>query len=161
MQPGITSTQIGAIGESAAAIGLVLASGGRLAPFEPFADDDGIDILIYDKVSKRVIPLQVKSRTKVDNEKAKTVQFDVRKATFSDKGGSHLLAQLLDGSGLVCAWLIPMSDLKSTDKDGKTKYTVVACANATSQDRFTPYRCSSMAEVADRLISEFDRIGLT
>lgn len=151
----LTTTQIGAVGESAAATGLVLASGGRLAPFRPYADDDGIDLLIYDKVSKGVIPLQVKSRTKVDNKKARTVQFDVRKATFADEGGSHLLAQLLDGNSLVCAWLIPMSDLKSAGKDGETKYIVVASAKITSKDRYTPYRYFTHEDLARAVISLF------
>lgn len=149
----LTTTQIGAVGESVAATGLVLASGGRLAPFRPYADDDGIDLLIYDKVSKAVMPLQVKSRTKVDNEKAMTVQFDTRKATFSDEGSSHLLALLLDGSELACAWLIPMVDLRQVSKESKTKYAVVASAKTTSNDRFTPYRHFSHEDLAKAVIA--------
>ena len=53
----LTSTQIGAIGEAIVAAELTLASGGRLAPFKPFADDDGIDLLIYDKVTKRALKI--------------------------------------------------------------------------------------------------------
>lgn len=151
----LTTTQIGAIGESVAATGLVLASGGRLAPFKPYADDDGIDLLIYDKASKAVMPLQVKSRTKVDNEKAMTVQFDTRKATFSDEGGSRLLALLLDGTDLACAWLIPMADLKQGSRESKTKYTVVASAKTTSNDRFTPYRHFSHGDLAQAVIAAF------
>ena len=45
----VTATQKGAIGESIVAIQLIVESGGRLSPFEPLADDDGIDLLIYDK----------------------------------------------------------------------------------------------------------------
>ena len=92
----LTATQIGAIGESVVAAGLTLASRGRLAPFKPFADDDGIDLLIYDKETKRALPIQVKSRTKFDNEKAQTLQFDVQRSTFTDGGRSHLLAVLLE-----------------------------------------------------------------
>ncbi|MCH8158120.1 MAG: hypothetical protein IID18_10300 [Nitrospinae bacterium] len=44
---GITTTQIGAIGEHIAASQLMLASQGRLSPFLPMADDDGIDLLIF------------------------------------------------------------------------------------------------------------------
>lgn len=151
----LTTTQIGAVGESTAATGLVLASGGRLAPFKPFADDDGIDLLIYDKVSKAVMPLQVKSRTKVDNDKAMTVQFDIRKATFADEGGSHLLAQLLNGSDLECAWLIPMTDLRHGSTENKTKYSVVASAKSTSNDRYTPYRHFSHEDLARAVVSVF------
>lgn len=57
----LTSTQIGAIGESVVAVGLTLTSQGRLAPFKPFADDDGIDLLIYDK--EGLVTLTKNSRT--------------------------------------------------------------------------------------------------
>lgn len=149
---GLTSTQIGAIGESVVAIGLTLASRGRLAPFSPFADDDGIDLLIYDKETKRAIPIQVKSRTKFDNDKAQTVQFDVQKSTFTDKGGSHLLAVLLDGANLVCAWLVPMNEMVDTARDGGNKLIIVPSAKPTSNDRFTPYRRHSFEEITQDLI---------
>jgi hypothetical protein len=42
----ITSTQTGAVGELTIAAGLIVASDGRLAPFKPVADDDGIDLLV-------------------------------------------------------------------------------------------------------------------
>ncbi len=151
----LTTTQIGAMGESLAATQLVLASQGRLAPFKPYADDDGIDLLIYDKASRSVVPLQVKSRMKVDNEKAQTVQFDVRKATFAEEGGSHLLAQLLSGSDLVCAWLIPMSVLKGLGNGRGSKYSVVASAKVTSEDKFAAYRYFNHEDLVGALISAF------
>ena len=149
---GITSTQIGAIGESVVATRLVLFSKGRLAPFIPFADDDGIDLLIYDKSTKRVVPLQVKSRTKLDNEAAGTVQFDVQMSTFSEEAGSHLLAVLLDGAEIVCNWLIPMAELRRTARADRGKLRIVPSTKATSKDRFTPYREFEFALVVDRLV---------
>ena len=148
----LTSTQIGAIGESVVAAGLTLASQGRLAPFKPFADDDGIDLLIYDKETKRALPIQVKSRTKFDNDKAQTVQFDVQRSTFTDEGGSHLLAVLLDGTDVVCSWLIPMSKLQAEARPGKNKLTIVPSAKPTSNDRYTSYRRHSFGDVAKDLI---------
>ena len=61
----LTSTQIGAIGEDIVASGLMIASHGRLSPFQPVADDDGIDLLIYDKKTGKALPIQVKSRLSV------------------------------------------------------------------------------------------------
>jgi len=151
----LTSTQIGAIGEAAVAMGLTLASSGRLAPFKPFADDDGIDLLIYDKVTKRALPIQVKSRTKVDDIKAQTVQFDVQRSTYSDRGESHLLAVLLDGADLVCSWLVPMNEMQDAARAGKNKLTIVPSAKPTSNDRYTPYRRHSFEEVAQDLIRTF------
>ena len=58
----MTDTQIGTIGEMTVASQLMLASGGRFSPFLPFADDDGIDLIIYDKVTGISLPVQVKAR---------------------------------------------------------------------------------------------------
>lgn len=58
-----SSTQIGAVAENPVANALMVESAGRLSPFSPVADDDGIDLLIYDKESGRALPAQVKSRT--------------------------------------------------------------------------------------------------
>ena len=59
----MTQTQIGTIGEVTVAAQLMLASGGRFSPFLPFADDDGIDLIVYDKVTGVSLPVQVKART--------------------------------------------------------------------------------------------------
>ena len=58
----LTSTQIGAIGEDIVASGLMIASGGRLSPFQPVAAADGIDLHIYDKKTGKALSIQVKSR---------------------------------------------------------------------------------------------------
>ena len=73
----ITTTQIGAIGEHIAASQLMLASQGRLSPFLPMADDDGIDLLIFDKVTRSTLPIQIKSRTGIDQTTGRPVQFAV------------------------------------------------------------------------------------
>lgn len=152
---GITTTQIGAIGESLVATSLVFASDGRLAPFIPFADDDGIDLLIYDKVSKSTIPLQVKSRTKFDNQRSETVQFDVRSNTFSEESGTQLLAILLDGMEITCSWLIPMSELRQNSMHRKNKLSIVPSAKITSKDRYTYFRHHSIDSVVETLIRSF------
>ena len=151
----LTQTQIGAIGESLVAAELVFASNGRLAPFTPFADDGGIDLLIFDKHTKGALPIQVKSRLKVDDEKAQTVQFDVRKATFSDGGNSHLIAILVNRTNLLCAWLIPMGDIRMKDDTKRDTYRVVASAKPTSNDQYSSYRYSNYEDLARAVIALF------
>ena len=107
------------------------AGGHLIVRFDaPVTDDPvnpyGIDLLIYDKVTKRALPLQIKNRAKFDNAKAQTVQFDVRKSTFSERGGSHLLAVLLDKSKFVCGWLVPMSDLQNVARANRAKFSAIA-----------------------------------
>ena len=102
-----TSTQIVAIAENMVANALMLESGGRLSPFSPVADDDGIDLLVYDKESGASIPVQIKSRTvtlkkRDSHERGNAVHFEIRSATFKSDRFAYLVAVLLteDGAGI-------------------------------------------------------------
>ena len=148
----VSTTQLGAIGEALVATQLILSSQGQLAPFTPFADDDGIDLLVYDKFSKRSQPLQIKSRSKVDDPDAQTVQFDVRISTYSEEGNGHLIAVLMHGMSIECAWLIPMSELKQVARKAPGKFVVVASAKPSSNDRYSQFRHFDFDDLADALI---------
>ena len=56
----LTQTQIGSIGEVTVAAQLMLLSHGRLSPFLPFADDEGIDLIVSDKLTGESLPVQTK-----------------------------------------------------------------------------------------------------
>ena len=57
--------------------------------------------------------MQVKARTGLDNDRAGTVQFDVRLATFAAEGAGFIAAVLMDGvcslHGLSRRKILPMS----------------------------------------------------
>lgn len=148
----MTQTQIGTIGEMAVAAQLMLGSDGRFSPFLPFADDDGIDLIVYDKLAGRSLPVQVKARTSAKLGKSDTIMFDVRRKTFNNHDGSFLLAILLDMDGglIERAWLIPMSQLGQVACVNTNKLSITPSAKAASKDRYTTYRCTDMAEVAER-----------
>ncbi len=154
----MTQTQIGTIGEVTVAAQLMLGSHGRFSPFLPFADDDGIDLIVYDKVTGLSLPVQVKARTSAKLGKSDTIMFDVRRKTFSDHDGAFLLAILLDMTGglIQRAWLIPMSELDSIARVGAEKLSITPSAKQGSKDRYTPYRCADMADVAQRLATHLD-----
>lgn len=154
----LSQTQIGTIGEVTVAAQLMLASEGRFSPFLPFADDSGIDLIIYDKETGGSLPVQVKARTSATLGKSETVQFDVRSKTFSDHAGSFLLAILLDMTGgqILRAWLIPMSELGEVARVKSEKLSITPSAKEAARDRYTPYRCADMAEVARRLADYLD-----
>jgi hypothetical protein len=156
--PYMTQTQVGTIGEVTVAAQLMLASGGRLSPFLPFADDDGIDLIVYDKVTGVSLPVQVKARTSAKLGKSDTILFDVRRKTFSEHADSFLLAILLDMSGGLIrrAWLIPMSELGKVARVNTEKLSITPSAKDGSNDRYTPYRCSDMAAVAERMARHLD-----
>lgn len=154
----MTQTQIGAIGEVTVAAQLMLGSEGRFSPFLPFADDDGIDLIVYDKVTGASLPMQVKARTSGRLGKSDTILFDVRRKTFSDHDGAFLLAILLDMTGglIQRAWLIPMAELAGIARARPDKLSITPSAKEGSNDRYTPYRCAGMAEVAERLAAWLD-----
>ncbi len=154
----MTDTQIGTIGEMTVAAQLMLASDGRFSPFLPFADDDGIDLIVYDKVTGISLPVQVKARTSAKLGKSDTILFDVRRKTFSEHEHSFLLAILLDMAGgqIRRAWLIPMAELSHVARVKPEKLSITPSAKEGSRDRYTPYRCTDMAEVAQRLAAYLD-----
>ena len=149
----LTSTQIGAVGEALIAAGLTIASQGRLSPFKPFADDDGLDLLLFDKVLKKSTPVQIKCRTKVDDERAQTVQFDIRLKTFAREGCGVVLCALLDGLSIRSIWLFEAAQLQTLARITSEKLTVVASIKPTSRDKFQPCRCDTLATVVDKILS--------
>ena len=154
----LTTSQIGKVGESLAASQLMLASGGRLSPFLPLADDDGIDLVLLDKVTAAALTIQVKSRTRVDDKKAQTVEFNVRLATFAARANAYMLGLLFDetGQGIQTAWLVPNAELEQVSNRRPDKLVLTPSAKSTSNDRYTPYRCRSIAEVCQRLLDTLD-----
>ncbi len=163
-----TSTQIGAIAENLVANALMVESGGRLSPFAPVADDDGIDLLIYDKKSGRAMPVQVKSRTitlkkRGSQQRGNVVHFEVRAATFRSNRYAYLIAVLLseDASRIECAWLLPMRELPTIASARTSKYVIRASRSLTSSDRYSQYQCKDMNALVARLLKTFDSPGLS
>jgi hypothetical protein len=59
----LTSTQVGVIGENLLVNAVMKESDGRLSPFRPIADDDGLDVLFFDKDTGNSVAMQLKCRT--------------------------------------------------------------------------------------------------
>ncbi|MCK4624561.1 MAG: hypothetical protein KAV00_04565 [Phycisphaerae bacterium] len=157
---GLSSTQKGALAENIVGNELMLQSQGRLTPFKPMADDDGIDLLIYDKQTRISIPLQVKSRAKGLNKSPNICHFGVQTATFSKSKNTYLIAVLMteDMRSVERAWLIPMRILPRLARDGKTKFVVRPNWSDSSKDKYSTYRCRDMAEVTQRLLRAFSAL---
>ncbi len=157
----VTATQKGAIGESIVAIQLILKSDGRLSPFEPLADDDGIDLLIYDKQTGYAAPIQVKTRTGTVKRHPNIVHFEVRRATFDSNVDGFVLAVLLDPDGykVVRAWLLPMGELPGVAGSNENRFVIRPSMKMGSKDKYSRFRCEGIAGVAERLREHFDRIS--
>lgn len=151
----LTSTQKGSIGEAMAGVQLMLASGGRLTPFRPVADDDGTDLLVLDKVTGRVSKVQVKARFAARCSPPATVQFDVRLSTFAAQIDNWLLAILVDPlEGTIwSSWMIPSETLRDIAMPRGDKLVITPSPTATSRDRYATWRQQGMAGAALSLMN--------
>lgn len=154
----LSSTQLGKIGETIVGAQLMLISSGRLTPFLPLADDDGVDLVVRDKVTGATVPLQIKCRVAKEGDTLGYTQFDVRAATFRRDAGTFLLAILMNlrNGEVERAWLIPSAELPEIASQKADKLTITPNPSPSSQDRYTPYRCQSLQEVVERLATWLD-----
>jgi hypothetical protein len=150
--PKLSSTQIGAIGENLLVNRMMRASNGRLSPFKPVADDDGLDVLFFDKETGNSVAIQLKCRTHTDG-KGKTAQFDVRKKTFKGEHHAYLVAALFneDMNGFVCRWFIPMKELDRLGGAKTDKYVIRP--RAEGADKYKDFRCESDGKLAQQIIN--------
>lgn len=162
----LTTTQIGAIGEDIVASGLMIASGGRLSPFQPVADDDGIDLLIYVKKTGKALPIQVKSRLSAikkpgKSERGNTVHFEIRAVSVRSERHAYLLAILLtkDLRNIERAWLIPMSDIADTlnKKRTQNKYIMRANKSLDTNDKYKQYQLKNLQAISEKLGAIFEK----
>lgn len=151
----MSSSQKGKIAEYFVATALIAASSGRLSPFVPICDDHGVDLIVRDKESGRCISVQVKSWLAYGPiEGRNTVQFDVRKATYSADPNSILLALVLDAHRMAIevSWLIPMPALPELAMERAGKYALVPSRSPHSRDRYSGFRCDSPISIVDALL---------
>ncbi len=152
---GVSSTQKGAVGEQLIAAWLIIASEGRLSPFQPIADDGGIDLLVYDKKTGAAIPLQIKTRTKTLRKNPLAAHFELRKATFNAGLDGCLLAVSLSpspmGAEFRCGWLIPLRKLESVANNRESKFVIRPSSAASTSDRYQEFQCLGIRDVAERI----------
>lgn len=149
----LTSTQRGKIAELHVATALMAQSGGRLSPFEPMSDDHGIDLVVIDKATGRAMPIQVKSWLLSPDRPVKNVQFDVRKATFSEMKGGVIIAVVMDPDTLAMtvAWLVPLRDLPTLATEQPTKFVMAPSRMEGSTDRYVGHRHTNIASLTQAL----------
>jgi hypothetical protein len=163
----LSSTQIGAIGENLLVNAVMKASDGRLSPFQPVADDDGLDVLFFDKLTGNSVAIQLKCRTVTlyrpgTQDRGNSVHFEVRKATFSEARRAHLVAALFneDLTQFVATWFMPLSLLPRLARTSAEKWVIRPSKAEASGDRFTPYRYLTADDLVRRMIVVCESRGL-
>ena len=157
---GLSSTQIGAIGENILANAVMKASEGRLSPFQPVADDDGLDVLFFDKKTGKSVAIQLKCRTvtikkRHSEERGNAVHFQVRQATINEARQAYLVGALLneDLTDFIATWFVPMTKLPKIAYSISDHYVIRPSKSETSRDKYTRYRCHSAQDLAERIIT--------
>jgi hypothetical protein len=112
-----------------------------------------MDLLLFDKLTRKAVPLQIKSRRSWDNAKAQTVQFDLRLKTFASEGEGYVLCIKLDRIGIDTLWLVPAAEFGRLARKSPTHLIVVPSTKPSSKDRLSPYRGKDFGEVAARIIA--------
>lgn len=143
----LSTTQIGRIAESLVASTLILASGGRLSPFTALSDDCGVDLVVLDKMTSRTLCIQVKCRS--ENDRRRSVQYGVRKASFRSDTQRYLLAFPFNpkNPALTQSWFIPMVRLPEVAVEKKDRYAISPSTAAGSRDRCSKYRRDHVSDL--------------
>lgn len=156
----LSSTQVGAIGENLLVNAVMKASDGRLSPFQPLADDDGLDVLFFDKLTGNSVAIQLKCRAvtlkkRNSQERGNTVHFQVRKATFKEARRAYLVAALMDEdlTHFLATWLMPLAVLPEIGGSRTKNWVIRPSKGAGSADRFVAYRCTTADELAQRIVA--------
>ena len=156
----LSSTQIGAIGENLLVNAVMKASDGRLSPFQPLADDDGLDVLFFDKLTGNSAAIQLKCRREAlfkpgTKERGNSVHFEVRKSTFNDARRAYLVAALFNEemTHFIATWFMPLALLPHVARNSADKWVIRASKATNTADRFITYRCLTDHELALRIIA--------
>lgn len=153
----VSETQKGSIAENLICNWLIIGSNGRLSPYQPVADDAGVDLLVYDRETQRTLLLQIKGRTRTEAMTAnrRGVRFNLRIATFEDRPNFYVAGVLLDADLQTpeALWLIPSAEVKKhavrsrRDEGGNSTRLVVSCSAARrSKDKWCHYRAHSIQD---------------
>lgn len=158
----VSETQKGAIAENLVCNWLMRCSDGRLSPYKPVADDGGIDVLVFDRKTRRTLLLQVKSRTRTEalTVKKRNPRFQIRIPTFEVGNDFYIAAILLDADLQTpeALWLIPSAVAQQQGipsgktKDGTATRLALPCnPSPTSKDCWSRYKSHAVEDFVNRV----------
>lgn len=127
--------------ELAVAAALMLGSDGRLSPFVPLSDDHGVDLVVADKATGRLAPVQVKSWSALPLA-AGRVQFDVKAATAHGGRDTLLVCVHFDpeAAAIRASWVMAMDRVSDLVKLKSGTYALRPSVRPNSRDKFRRYR---------------------
>ncbi len=165
----ISETQKGAIGENLISNWLMSGSDGRLCPFRPVADDGGIDLLVFDRQTRRTLLFQVKSRTRTKAMTAgkRSTRFNIRRQTFEVRPDYFIVGVLLDEALQIpeALWLVPSAVLdqqgidSKKDPDGNpTRYVMPCNPSPTSKDCWSSFKTHTIQGFVESVFDALEQL---
>jgi hypothetical protein len=140
----LSESQKGRIVEQLVGATLMLQSDGRLRVSLPLVDDEGIDLLVTNRLNDKTLFLQIKSRFVLEQGRYRS---NVRRATCPPNPSKFLLfvyyEKISAAIGETC-WLIRASDfcqLLSNQRETRPDYIFNSSFNS-KNDMWTPFRFS-------------------
>lgn len=155
------SGRLGKAVEHLVAATCILTSNLTLNAMTAFADDEGVDLVFARRGEPKTLSVQVKSRRFSGASMTKGMfRAQVRDSTFVVRPDLYLLFVAVDPSQgtFDLAWLVPSHELASrmsVNPQGRRRF--VASTSDTSQDQWSPFRCSRR-ELAQRILEAIDDI---
>jgi hypothetical protein len=156
----LTNTEKGKIAEMLVAVAAVVQSNGRLRIGLPLVDDEGVDLYVTHKQTRRTLFLQIKSAFGLTARGE--FRADVRKNTLGFDHRKLLVLVYYDVTEARLGptlWIVPVRTFRHKlrrQKRTRKKYLFASKFNA-PHDMWRQFRLSS-ANLAERLLSYYNQI---
>lgn len=155
---GITTKQKGDIAEARIAELITLYGETSLSCYKPISDDEGIDLIVKEKSSLKILYLQIKSRFSDDLGNVSVM--NVKKNSVSDKVSMCLVFCLFDtnkGDLWDYVWFVPASDFIKKATGKKDYYNFVAGKQRRESNKWDEYMIEKK-ELANTITAQMKRI---
>jgi hypothetical protein len=153
----LSASQKGKIVEQLVGATLVLQSDGRLRISIPLVDDEGVDLIVSDKNTDKVLLLQIKSRFTLHSGNYRT---DVRRVALHANKNRCLLFVYYDRQNANLGktmWLVPslkFEELLSGQRADRDTY-VFQSRFTSANDMWAPYKIGS-EQLAETLLKKLN-----
>jgi hypothetical protein len=151
----LSESQKGRIIEQLTGAILILQSNGALRVSLPLVDDEGVDLIVGNRLNDKGLLLQIKSRFVLSSRGRYRTQ--VRRATCSPNPNKFLLFMYYDKNKAAlgeCCWLVPSSDFcRLLGKQRNTRPVYVFNSSFTAErDMWAPFRLSTK-DLAEKILA--------
>lgn len=156
---GLSDNQKGRIIEQLVAATLMLQSDGTLRVSVPIVDDEGVDLVVGNRLNDKTLILQIKSRFNLNKGRFKA---NVRRATCKPDANRFLLFVLFEKASATLGescWLVPAYEFCSrlSKQNRKDKKYLFISSFTSPRDMWKPFRLG-IKDLAKNIEKELEMI---